>query len=127
VRQPGVSVPQPPRNSNGVTLYEATNRPAAASQRAVSQPGASVPRPPVNSNSLTLREATYHQPTRNVSATASAPSQREISEMRPAVQNVIRALYGMPPEAREREIDSGRYSTLSPQELEFVRYAAGLR
>jgi hypothetical protein len=32
----------------------------------------------------------------------------------------------MPPAAREREIDSGRYGNLSPQELKFVKYAADL-
>jgi hypothetical protein len=42
------------------------------------------------------------------------------------VQNVIRALRAMPPAARERQIDSGRYSNLTPKELEFVRYAADL-
>ena len=46
--------------------------------------------------------------------------------MSPAAQNVVRALHGMPPAARQQQIDSGRYNTLSPQELELVKYAAGL-
>jgi len=32
----------------------------------------------------------------------------------------------MPPWARERQIDSGRYSNLTPQELQIVRHAADL-
>jgi len=39
---------------------------------------------------------------------------------------VIRALRGMPPDARQLEIDSGRYSNLSPQELKLAKYAANL-
>jgi len=46
--------------------------------------------------------------------------------MRPEVQNVIRALRGMPPEARLRAINSGQYSGFSPQELKLVTYAANL-
>jgi hypothetical protein len=44
--------------------------------------------------------------------------------MRPEVQNVIRALRGMPPQARQRAINSGEYSSLSPQELKLASYAA---
>jgi hypothetical protein len=32
----------------------------------------------------------------------------------------------MPPAARQRQIDSGRYSNLTPEELDIVRYAADL-
>jgi len=42
------------------------------------------------------------------------------SGLRPAVRNVIRALRAMPPDARQRQLNSGRYHNLSPQELEFV-------
>ena len=101
VRQPGARVPQPPSSSNGVTLFEATYRTAAAGSRTVSATTSALNR--------------------------STPAVRELPTMRPAVQNVIRALYGMPPDARQREIDSGRYSTLSAQELEFVRNAVGVR
>jgi hypothetical protein len=100
-RQSGATVPRPPSSSNGVTLFEATYRTAAAGSRTVSATTSALNR--------------------------STPAVRELPTMRPAVQNVIRALYGMPPDARQREIDSGRYSTLSAQELEFVRNAVGLR
>jgi hypothetical protein len=46
--------------------------------------------------------------------------------MRLEVQNVIRALRAMPPQARQQQIDSGRYSNLSPQEMKLVRNAAGV-
>ena len=32
----------------------------------------------------------------------------------------------MPPDARVRQLNSGRYSNLTPQEIQFVRYAADL-
>lgn len=101
----------------------------------VAQPGASVPQAAPNSNSLTLNEATYvtRPPnSRNASATGSAASYRptstarQLPAMRPEVQNVIRALRGMPPEARLRAINSGQYSDFSPQELKLVRYAANV-
>jgi len=98
------------------------------------QPSATVPQPAPSSNSLTLREATYRPPAsyRTASATTSAVSYRpaaavrQLPPMRPEVQNVIRALRGMPPQARQRAIDSGRYSSFSPQEMKLVRYAADL-
>jgi hypothetical protein len=39
------------------------------------------------------------------------------------VENVIRALRGMPPDARQRQLESGRYGNLSPEELNLVRSA----
>lgn len=45
------------------------------------------------------------------------------SGLRPAVRNVIEALRAMPPEARLRQLNSGRYHNLAPQELEFVTNA----
>jgi hypothetical protein len=55
----------------------------------------------------------------------SSPSP-QIGNVRPAVQNVIRALRAMPPAARERQLASGRYSGFSQKEMEFVRYAASV-
>src|SRR5271166_2802389 len=101
----------------------------------VAQPGASVPQSAPNSNSLTLHEATYvpRPPSyRSASATGSAANYHpasaagQLPAMRPEVQNVIRALRGMPPAARQRAIDSGQYSGFSPQELKLVTYAANL-
>jgi hypothetical protein len=53
-----------------------------------------------------------------------AAAEHQLPSMRPQVGNIIRALRGMPPEARQRQIDSGRYSSLSPEELKLVKYAA---
>jgi len=47
---------------------------------------------------------------------ASAPPRRE-------VLNAMRALREMPPFAREREIEQGRYSYFSPEEREMLRNA----
>ncbi len=100
-------------------------------QSSVRQPSASVPHPAPNSNALKLYNASYVQTNRGVSSptrTASRPAAaaRERAPMRPEVQNVVRALRAMPPEARQQAIDSGRYNNFSPQELKVVRYAASL-
>jgi hypothetical protein len=84
-------------------------------------------------NTVTLNEAVSRHPSASygtvlaVTGGASyrpASAERQLPPMRPEVQNVIRALRGMPPEARQQQIDSGRYSNLSPQELKLVRDAA---
>lgn len=94
---------------------------------------ASVPRPPTLSNSVAVQDAIY-RPGASSYSTALATqggvvrrpvsAQGELPATRPEVQNVIRALRSMPPGARQRQIDSGRYSNLSPQELQLVRSAA---
>jgi len=43
------------------------------------------------------------------------------SEMRPAVQNVVQALRAMPPDVRERQLNSGRYASFSPAEKELLQ------
>jgi hypothetical protein len=48
-------------------------------------------------------------------------SKRHDPALRPEVQNAMRALHEMPPFAREREIETGRYSHLSPQEKNLLR------
>jgi hypothetical protein len=55
-----------------------------------------------------------------------ASSAQKLPPMRFEVENVIRAVRAMPPEAARRSIESGRYSNLSPAELRVVREAAGL-
>ncbi len=42
------------------------------------------------------------------------------SGLRPAMKNVIQALRAMPPDARQRQLNSGRYHSLSPEEREFL-------
>jgi hypothetical protein len=47
---------------------------------------------------------------------------------RQAVRNVIQALLAMPPEARRRQIESGRYQNFSPEERELLsQVAQGMR
>lgn len=83
-------------------------------------------------NSPAIGYASYTQTSRNYASGAASQSisaksvPRQVSPPRPEVQSVIRALRGMPPEARQRQIDSGRYSNLSQKELEFAMYAAEL-
>jgi hypothetical protein len=43
---------------------------------------------------------------------------------RPEVRNVLRALQAMPPEARQRQIESGRYRNLAPEEQALIRRVA---
>ena len=111
VARPGVSAPQPAPNANGVNLIEATYRAPAGSQVNAQNRGVNPGHP-----ASVIASAASHRP----------PSSGRQLSLRPEVQNVIRALNGMPPAAREREIDSGRYNTLTAQELELVRYAAGV-
>jgi hypothetical protein len=48
---------------------------------------------------------------------------RQVPEARPEVRNAIRALSGMPPAARERELATGLYAGFSPEERQVVRAA----
>ncbi len=48
---------------------------------------------------------------------------RQIPNARPEVRNAIRALSGMPPAARERELATGLYASFSPEERQVVRAA----
>jgi len=95
------------------------------------------PRSAPAANSLTIRNASYtstapRYPARPIASTSSSnyqsasPTARQFQSLRPEVQNVIRALRAMPPAARERQIDSGRYGNLTPKELDIVRYAVNL-
>jgi hypothetical protein len=109
--------------------------PAPAAQVSGSyQNSAPLRQPAQPANSVTLHEAVYRHPAVNYGATAavsgasyrSASAERQLASMRPEVQNVVRALRAMPPQARQQQIDSGRYSNLSPQEIKLVRNAAGV-
>ena len=48
---------------------------------------------------------------------------RRVPEARPEVRNAIRALSGMPPAARERELATGLYASFSSEERQVVRAA----
>ena len=51
---------------------------------------------------------------------------QELPPVRKEVQNVILALRAMPPDARQRQIDSGRYSIFSPEEIDLLRSSSHL-
>jgi hypothetical protein len=51
---------------------------------------------------------------------AQSAAQQNVA-LRPEVQKAMRALREMPPFAREREIETGRYSHLPPEERELLR------
>jgi hypothetical protein len=50
----------------------------------------------------------------------------ELPPARKEVQNVILALQAMPPDARQRQIDSGRYRSFSPEEINLLRSGSQL-
>ncbi|HSZ00608.1 MAG TPA: hypothetical protein VK788_14010 [Terriglobales bacterium] len=51
---------------------------------------------------------------------------QELPPARKGVQNVILALRAMPPDARQRQIDSGRYGSFSPEEINLLRSSSHL-
>ena len=100
----------------------------------VAQPRAPVRVGPPSTSAVTIQNAAY-TPNRSNYRVAATPvttgnyrparsTTRQLQQLSPEAQNVVRALRAMPPAARQRQIDSGRYSNLSPQELEYARYAA---
>ena len=69
--------------------------------------------------------AEYHAPAaanRSNSVVLSNAAYRSSPPVRPEVKTVIRALQGMPPSARQVQLS--RYTNLSPEEVELVRYLA---
>jgi hypothetical protein len=54
-------------------------------------------------------------------AAANTHLERASAPLRPELLRAIRSLREMPPFAREREIDFGRYSHFSPEERAFLR------
>jgi hypothetical protein len=104
---------------------------AAVAQGGNPPNGAAIPRPPAPANTITLREAVYRPAESGYGAAAAGgatyrplPTATQLPQMRPEVQNVIRALQAMPPAARQQQINSGRYGNLSQHELELVKQAA---
>jgi hypothetical protein len=72
------------------------------------EPGA----PIVSVDRITATPSSYH---------IANPTKQHDPALRPKVQNAMRALHEMPPFAREREIETGRYSHYSPKEKELLR------
>jgi len=87
-------------------------------------------------NSLNIRNASYASASPHYSSPSASGSSATVRpavymtqlvpNLRPEVQNVIRALRAMPPAARQRQMDSGRYNNLTPAELQIVRRAANV-
>jgi hypothetical protein len=57
---------------------------------------------------------------------ANSTAQQVPSGVRPAVRNAIEALRAMPPDARERQLSSGRYDNFSSEERELLNNALQL-
>jgi len=88
--------------------------------------------PATNASAFSLADYKSAASTDPAAVTASVASNHQLrdsrtwqlpSGVRPAVRNVIQALRAMPPDARQRQLNSGRYHSLSPEELEFVTNA----
>jgi hypothetical protein len=62
----------------------------------------------------TVRATTERATVEKATAQADAP-------LRPEVQKALQRLREMPPFAREREIETGRYSQFSPKEKQILR------
>ncbi len=82
----------------------------------------SVPAPYPRSNVAGYTASTNMQ----VAGYTSAAVDHQVVSARPGVRNVVSALQNMPPEARQRQLESGRYNNLSASEMKFVRTAAGV-
>lgn len=139
--------PVPNNQTSGAYQYgvpeEPTNNPASQSAPASNQLNSSqlnmydanyVARPPAARTASTVSSATSYRPPAASGSSAvirdasygTIPNTREVRSARPEVENVIRALRAMPPQAGQRQLESGRYSNLSPAELQQVRKAVGL-
>src|SRR5580704_9491737 len=75
--------------------------------------------PSVNSTP-TMRFVSHKTPGDTDSAKYWLSNYQQHTIPRQEVRNVIQALLAMPPEARRRQIDSGRYRNFSPEEQELV-------
>lgn len=80
----------------------------------------------VTSSSEDYRRADSNDPIASAPAAASnyqlaySSTKQLPSGPRPAVRNAIDALRAMPPNARQRQLDSGRYNSFSPEERELL-------
>ena len=76
----------------------------------------------INVSASTRTVSTYKTDTASDAAHYRlAFTMQELPPARKEVQNVILALRAMPPDARQRQIDSGRYTNFSPEEIELLR------
>jgi hypothetical protein len=90
-------------------------------------PGSSSDRSSVTNNVDDYRRSDSNESSAPMVLTASrsqltySRTQQLPSNTRPAVRNAIRALRAMPPDARQRQLNSGRYDNLSPEERELLK------
>ena len=118
--------------SSASTIYNqpADNFPSSASEPEADANYAPSPRTgsAPYSNSVNVWNPTYARRLNNqrsVGTPEFIPNySSDLQQLRPEVRNVIRAMQGMPPAARQEQLS--RYTNLSPEELNTVRLAVGL-
>jgi len=83
------------------------------------------PRPPVRSvDPMMATPASYRVARPNAARAANgdgAAGQSNTPPLRPEMQRAVERLHNMPPFAREREIETGRYSRFSPADKQILR------
>ena len=84
------------------------------------------PRPPVRSvDPMMATPASYRSARSNTDrANGERASARTSAPLRPEMQRALERLHEMPPFAREREIETGRYSQFSPKDKQILRNGA---
>ena len=84
------------------------------------------PRPPVRSVDRMMATPSSYRTTRSNPARMNGggtTSQTEVS-LRPEMRRALERMSNMPPFAREREIETGRYSQFSAQDKQILRNGA---
>jgi len=77
-----------------------------------------VPRPPITTNASVKSGSVLNQ----------SPEMNAANRLpRREVQNALNVLRGMPPASRQRWIDSGRYSSFSPEERDLLKHVSDER
>jgi hypothetical protein len=82
------------------------------------------PRPPVRSvDSMMVTPSSYRttRSNNNAATNGGRASTQAGAPLSPEMQRARDRLQNMPPFAREREIESGRYSQFSPQDKQILR------
>lgn len=111
--------PPPPDSYPGMPTDPAnSNRPAPGRAPSSYAPGAP-PDPQSNAPVVSVDHITASPASYRLSRSASAVS----TSFSPKLQTAMQHLQNMPPEVREREIETGRYSHFSPAEKQVLRSA----
>jgi len=80
--------------------------------------------PGVNDRTSTVKYASRKTATEADSANYWLTNYQQHTVPRQQVRNVIQAFRAMPPEARRRQVESGRYRNFSPEEQQLLSRAA---